>query len=104
MAKISVLTKDFDDSLLNRTDPIVYLPKVAAPFTTVVKRALMTDLANDLLPRFGVDRVMTQAIQEVQGESGPNGERVFKPINDQHDAVRLSSGSSEWLQRNWNWV
>jgi hypothetical protein len=41
---------------------------------------------------------MTQAIQEVQGESGPNGERVFKPINDQHDAVRLSSGSSEWLQ------
>jgi len=98
MAKISVLTKDFDDSLLNRTDPIVYLPKVAAPFTTVVKRALMTDLANDLLPRFGVDRVMTQAIQEVQGESGPNGERVFKPINDQHDAVRLSSGSSEWLQ------
>ena len=89
MAKISVLTKDFDDSLLNRTDPIVYLPKVAAPFTTVVKRALMTDLANDLLPRFGVERVMLQSIQEVQGESGPNGERVFKPINDQHDAMRI---------------
>jgi len=92
MAKISVLTKDFDDSLLNRTDPIVYLPKVAAPFTTVVKRALMTDLANDLLPRFGVDRVMTQTIQEIQGESGPAGERVFKPINDQHDAVRIVGG------------
>jgi len=93
MAKISVFDQDFDDALSNRTDPIVYLPKVAAPFTTVVKRALMTDLANDLLPRFGVDRVMTQTTQEVQGESGPAGERVFKPINDQHDAVRIVVGS-----------
>jgi len=89
MAKISVFDQDFDDALSNRTDPIVYLPKVAAPFTTVVKRALMTDLANDLLPRFGVERVMTQAIQEVQGENGPTNQRVFKPINDQHDAVRF---------------
>ena len=98
MAKISVLTKDFDDSLLNRTDPIVYLPKVAAPFTTVVKRALMTDLANDLLPRFGVDRVMTQAIQEVQGESGPAGEKVFKPANDIHDMIRFVGG--DWSLSN----
>jgi len=92
MAKISVLTKDFDDSLLNRTDPIVYLPKVAAPFTTVVKRALMTDLANDLLPRFGIERILPQQLIEMQGESGPSGEKVFKPANDIHDMIRFVGG------------
>jgi hypothetical protein len=89
MAKIAVFTKDTDQALATQLKPVVYLPKIAAPYTTVVKRAQCTDFSNDLLPRFGIERVMTQAIQEVQGESGPNGERVFKPVNDQHDAVRF---------------
>ncbi len=67
----------------------VNLPKVAAPFTTVVKRAQVTDFSKDLMPRMGIERVITQAIQEVQGESGPNGEAVYKPINDFHDQVRF---------------
>lgn len=68
---------------------IVNLPKVTAPFTTVVKRAQVTDFSKDLMPRMGIERIMTQAIQEVQGESGPAGEQVFKPINDFHDQVRI---------------
>lgn len=89
MVKTAVLAIDIDASLAIRTDPIVALAKVAAPFTTVVNRALMTDMSADLQPRFGINRIMTQQIIEVQGEFGPNGERVFKPINDIHDQVRL---------------
>ena len=89
MSKISIFNKDIDTSLAQQLNPVVYLPKIACPSTTVVKRAQITDFSNDLLPRFGIDRVMTQSIQEVQGEVGPAGERVFKPINDVHDAVRF---------------
>lgn len=89
MTKLAIFNRDIDSALVQQLNPVVYLPKVACPYTTVAKRATCTDFSNDLLPRFGIDRVMTQAIQEVQGESGPNGERVFKPINDAHDAVRF---------------
>ncbi len=67
----------------------VELPKVAAPFTTVVRRAQVVDFSKDLMPRMGIERIQTQYIQEVQGEVGPAGERVFKPINDFHDQIRF---------------
>lgn len=94
MSKISIFNKDTDSALVQQLNPIVRLPKITLPSsgagaTSVVKRAQCTDFSQDLLPRFGIERVMTQQIQEVQGESGPNGERVFKPINDAHDAVRF---------------
>jgi len=89
MSKISVFNKDVDSALATQLNPVVYLPKINCPNTTVVKRAQCTDFSQDLLPRFGISRVMTQQIMEVQGESGPNGEMVFKPINDQMDQVRF---------------
>jgi hypothetical protein len=58
-------------------------------YSSIIGRAPIVDFSNDLRPRMGVERVIVQQIQEVQGESGPNGERVWKPINDQFDAVRL---------------
>jgi hypothetical protein len=64
-------------------------PSAGLFHSTIIGRSKMTDLSNDLLPRFGIDRIVVQAMQEVQNEFGPNGERVFKPINDQHDAIRF---------------
>lgn len=89
MTKISTQITDLDQNLAAQVPAIVLLKKVDAPYTTVVKRAQCTDFSQDLMPRFGVERIQVQDIQEVQGETGPNGERVFKPINDQYDAVRL---------------
>lgn len=83
------LVANLGEAVYKQTNVFTDLPKIAAPFTTIVGRALVTDFANDALPRFGVNRVMLQSIQEVQGEFGPAGERVFKPINDIHDAVRF---------------
>ena len=78
----------FDEALALTSGTFTRLPKIAAPFTTIVGRAQCVDPSNDHQPRFGISRVMTQQIMEVQGESGPNGERVWKPINDQMDQVR----------------
>lgn len=65
MAKITTQIQDIDSSIITQVPAVVLLPKIAAPFTTVTKRAQCTDFSKDLLPRFGIDRVMTQAIQEV---------------------------------------
>lgn len=65
------------------------LPKIAAPYTTVVNRAKVTDFSKDLMPKFGIDRTQTQQIMRVMDEQGPNGEPVFKPVNDIHDQVRF---------------
>ena len=81
--------QNIDEALALTGGTFTRLPKIAAPFTTIVNRAQCVDPANDHQPRFGISRVMTQQIQEVQGEGGPNGERVWKPINDQMDQVRF---------------
>ena len=69
--------------------PLTTLPKITAPYTSVQNRAKMTDFSNDLLPKFGTDRIVTQSLIIVQGESGPNGETVYKPVNDIHDQLRF---------------
>jgi hypothetical protein len=89
MAKVSPQIKDIDSAIGLEQEPLTFLPRVSAPFTTVVNRAPVVNFAADGLPKFGVERIMTQGIVEVQGEVGPNGERVWKPINDVHNAVRF---------------
>jgi hypothetical protein len=39
--------------------------------------------------RMGIERVIIQQLFEIQTESGPNGERVQKPLNDDKDLVRF---------------
>jgi hypothetical protein len=45
----------------------------------------------------GVDRHTTQDIVRVSGESGPNGEPIYKPLNDQFNQVRFVGS---WLGNN----
>lgn len=92
MASTPVQLIQVDEVLSQQLGSFTKLAKVTAPFTTVVGRAQVTDFSKDLAPKFGINRIMTQAIQEVQGESGPNGERVFKIVNDVHDQVRFVGG------------
>lgn len=57
--------------------------------STVVNRAKMIDLSNDLGVRLGIDRFPTQSMVQVFGEQGPNGEPVYKPANDKFEQVRF---------------
>jgi hypothetical protein len=70
----------------------VDLPRVEAPFTTVDGRPKVTDFSRDLMPRMGIERIQTQFLEELEGESGPSGERVFKDKNDIHDRIRFVGG------------
>jgi hypothetical protein len=92
MANTEFSLRDINDNILAQHPAIVRLPKITAPYTTITNRAQVTNFAADGLPRMGVDRVAIQSSIEVQGEAGPNGERVFKALNDVHDAARFVGG------------
>lgn len=89
MTTTPVQISDINDGLSYQLNNIVKLYKTAAPSTTVTNRALVTDFTKDLLPRLGIERYSVQAVEEIIGEYGPNGERVYKPVNDAHDQVRF---------------
>jgi hypothetical protein len=63
----------------------------------IVGRASIPDLANDLRARMGVERIATQQVIELQNEFGPNGERVFKALNDDRDLIRFVGA---WANQN----
>ena len=66
----------------------VAAPFISVPNTTIVNRAPVRDLANDMGVRMGIDRIAIQSIIELQNEFGPNNERVFKALNDDRDMVK----------------
>jgi len=89
MAKTTPRIKDIGQNLSAISDPVVVLSKIDAPFTTIVNRAKMVDLSNDLGVRMGIERIRTQQVMRVDGETGPAGQTVFKPVNDKYDQIRF---------------
>lgn len=62
---------------------------IAVPYTGIVNRKRITDIANDLKPRQGVDRLIVQSVFEVQDEYGASGEKVSAAINDSKGLIRF---------------
>lgn len=73
---------------------------VAVQNTTIVGRAKIPNLANDIRASLGVERILTQSIMQLQNEVGASGEPVFAAVNDDRGLIRFvgnwyaSSGSS----------
>jgi len=63
----------------------------------IIGRAPIIDLIQDLKPRMGISRIMTQNIEQLQGEVGPNGEPVFKLAGEGSDQIRFVG---DWFQEN----
>ena len=57
--------------------------------STIIGRAAIPDITNDFRASFGIERIMTQQIQLVQNESGPNGEPVYSTPNDTNGLIRF---------------
>lgn len=91
MSKSPVQIQQLDQALAATSASFVVLPKIDAPFTTIVKRGKVTDFSNDLLPRMGIERFQMQAtlLTEINGESGPTGEKVYGCANDPHGRIRF---------------
>lgn len=76
---------------------VIQTSKIDVPHTTIVNRAQIIDLANDLSVNFGINRIQTQQISRIQDESGANGELVYKIPNDKFDQIRYVG---EWDNTN----
>jgi hypothetical protein len=62
---------------------------ISVPNTTIVGRAKIPNLANDLRASLGVERIMTQSIMQLQNEFGPDGQPVFSVVNDDRGLIRF---------------
>jgi len=87
--KTPIQLAGLDEAIQEQTGNFTKLPKISAPYTSVLKRATVTDFSADGLPKMGVERIATTQIVEVVGETDANGLRVFKVPNDVHDRVRF---------------
>jgi hypothetical protein len=70
----------------------VAAPLINVPNTTIVNRAKIRDLSQDMAPCMGIQRISAQQILEIQSEFGPNGERVFSVLNDDLGLIRFVGG------------
>lgn len=67
-------------------------PVAGTFYSTIVGRADMMDLSQDLRANMGIDRMAIQQIYAIQTESGPAGEPVFGAVNDIFNKVRFVGG------------
>jgi len=68
---------------------------ISVPNTSIVNRAKIPNLANDLRASLGIDRVMPQAVMLLQTEFGSNGEPVYSAVNDDRGLIRFVGAWSE---------
>lgn len=73
----------------SQVDDVVLLSKVAAPYTSIINRAKMVDLSQDLGLRMGIERIPAHQTMRVEGETGPNNEPIFKLVNDKFEQARF---------------
>lgn len=62
---------------------------ISVPNTTIQNRAPIRDITSDLSARMGVNRIMTQQIEKLQGEFGACGEPVYRATNDDLCQIRF---------------
>lgn len=77
---------------------------ISVPYTTIVGRAQIPDIANDLRASLGVERIPVQSIYLLQNEFGTNGGPVWAALNDTRGLIRFvgawqnRSGQGNWIQ------
>ena len=89
----SELANGFQPYVDTTTNTIVATASAGTPaagyfYSSIVGRASMPDLSQNLKPAMGIERIMTQQIYQLQNEFGPNGEPVWATPNDQFGQIR----------------
>lgn len=75
-------------------------PAAGTFYSTVVGRASIVDLSQNLKVNMGIDRIMTQSIYQLQNEFGPNGEIVSATPNDLFGQIRFVGDWSTGISQN----
>lgn len=63
--------------------------------SSIVGRASIPDLANNLKVRMGIERIMVQSIYPIQNEVGSNGEQIYGVMNDTLGLIRFAG--TDWI-------
>lgn len=63
--------------------------RIAVPYTQIVGRASIPDLANDFRASLGIERIPVQQIMLLQNEFGPEGQPVYSALNDTRGLIRF---------------
>lgn len=79
-------------------------PPAGQFYSTVVNRAALIDLSQDLKARMGVERISTQQLYASQSEFGPNGEPVWMVQNDTFGQIRCVGNWIAADNSNGQWV
>jgi len=61
-------------------------------YSSITNRASLTDLSQDLRPRMGVERIITQEVYLIQNEFGSGGGNVYGVVNDTFGRIRCVGG------------
>jgi hypothetical protein len=85
--------------LMNATTT-VGTPVAGSFYSAITNRAAIVDFTQDLKPRMGIDRIMTQTANLLTTEFGPNGEPVFAVDGDQFGQVRLVGACDSFVDGN----
>lgn len=92
---MGAIVANLGESISKQLNSFVDLPKITVPNTLISGRAQCVDPSNDLLPRMGMERItFASGIVEMQGELGPNNERIFGVTNDVFSRIRFVG--SDW--------
>ena len=69
-------------------------PAAGTFYSSITNRASIIDLTQDLKARMGIERIMVDAVFQLQNEFGPNGEMVWGALNDIFGQIRLVGNPS----------
>lgn len=79
-------------------------PVAGTFYSSILNRASIVDLSQDLKPRIGPERLNTQLVNVVLNEFGPNGELVQVPVNDLFNQIRFVGNWSNQVGTYGNYI
>jgi len=100
----STQSQAFVDQSANLTAITSGTPGVGQFLSSVIGRAAIPDITNDMRASFGIERIMTQQIQLVQNETGPNGEPIWSVLNDTNGLIRFVGGDWVNISSTYGWA
>jgi hypothetical protein len=66
-------------------------------YSSIIGRSSMVDLSQDLKPRLGIERLMTQYIYQILSEAGPNSDPIWGSTGDIFNQIRFVGQWSNFL-------
>ena len=93
MSKLGLIPKTGFQNFVDQSSLMVATTTTGTPadgtfYSSIINRASIVNLAQDLKVQLGIERIMFPQIYQIQDEFGPNGEPVWGFLNDTFGQLR----------------